>query len=247
MKWNSTLYDKSQSFVSEYGKDLVSFISRNPKQHILDLGCGTGDLTQKLSEISSRVIGIDGSKDMIEAAKAKYPHLTFEVMDACHLKWTNQFDVVFSNAVFHWIANQKQLLNGIHTALQDGGKLVCEFGAHGNIAQIESAYISVVAPCQREYKSLFYFPTVEEYSSLLRQMGFEIESIYDYDRPTPLPDGKDGLRKWIIQFFAGDLSRYNQNEQSVIFNSVEKILEKKIFDGTKWTADYRRIRVIAHK
>ncbi|WP_333813933.1 class I SAM-dependent methyltransferase [Muricomes intestini] len=85
MKWNSALYDKSQTFVSEYGKNLISLIPQEPELCILDVGCGTGDLTQKLSEISTYVIGIDGSKEMIQAAKVKYPHLTFDVMDACHL------------------------------------------------------------------------------------------------------------------------------------------------------------------
>ena len=84
MKWDSRLYDKSQAFVSEYGNELISFIPLNKQQCILDLGCGTGDLTQKLNEISSCIIGIDSSKEMIQAAKEKYPHLNFEVMDACH-------------------------------------------------------------------------------------------------------------------------------------------------------------------
>ncbi len=247
MKWDSRLYDKSQAFVSEYGNELISFIPLNKQQCILDLGCGTGDLTQKLSEISSCIIGIDASKEMIQAAKKKYPHLNFEVMDACHLQWKNQFDVVFSNAVFHWIADQERLLKGIYVALKNNGKLVCEFGASGNIAQIEKAYGLVLESSSKEYINPFYFPTVEEYSALLQTAGFKIEKIYDYDRPTPLPDGKDGLRKWMMQFFADRLSMYDKAKQMVIFENVEKILEKKMFDGTKWTADYRRIRVIVHK
>ena len=247
MKWDSTLYDKSQSFVSEYGKDLLSFILPDKQQHILDLGCGTGELTKKLSEISKCTIGIDGSKEMIEAAKAKYPDLDFKVMDACCLQWKDQFDVVFSNAVFHWITDQKQLLTGIYSALKDSGKLVCEFGASGNISRIEKAYGIAVEQYQNEYKNPFYFPTVAKYSALLQEIGFKIEKIYDYDRPTPLPDGKDGLRKWMIQFFADSLAVYDEAQQSAIFEGVENMLEKDMFDGTKWIADYRRIRAIARK
>lgn len=243
MKWNSTLYDKSQSFVSEYGSDLISLIPKDKKQCILDLGCGTGDLTQKLSEISENVIGIDGSKDMVAAAKLKYPHIHFEEMDACNLAWKNKFDVVFSNAVFHWISDQMQLLKGIHATLKDGGMLICEFGANGNISQIESAYQSVVT----SYQSPFYFPTTKRYSTLIEEIGFDLEKAYDYDRPTPLPDGKDGLKNWMKQFFAGNLSTYNKTEQEEILENVQQMLEGKMFDGTKWIADYRRIRVVAHK
>ncbi|MGC4017807.1 MAG: methyltransferase domain-containing protein [Muricomes sp.] len=243
MKWNSVLYDKSQAFVSEYGNSLISFVPQDKEQCILDIGCGTGDLTQKLREVSGDIIGIDGSKEMIEMAKSKYPQLKFEIMDACCLPWENKFDVIFSNAVFHWISAQEKLLKGIYAALRDGGKLISEFGANGNIYQIESAY-RIVVP---SYKSPFYFPTVEDYSSLLQKTGFAIEKIYDYSRPTPLPDGKDGLRNWMKQFFASNLSVYEKEQQEGIFENVEKLLEESLFDGTKWVADYRRIRVIASK
>ena len=246
MKWDSKLYDQSQSFVSEYGTELISFIPQNKQQHILDLGCGTGDLSYKLSKISSHVVGVDGSEVMIAKAKEKFPHLHFKVMDACNMQWKNIFDVVFSNAVFHWISDQSTLLAGVHAALKDGGRLVCEFGGSGNIAQIEDAYSNVLQARGIEYKSPFYFPAVEEYSVLLNSSGFSIDKIYDYDRPTPLPDGKAGLRRWMMQFFDGSLSQFKKNEQQYIFGEVEKTLKKDLFDGTKWLADYRRIRVIAH-
>lgn len=219
MKWNSTLYDKSQAFVSEYGSSLLSFVPPGDGQQILDLGCGTGDLTQKLGQISVNVLGIDGSDEMIVAARQKYPWLAFETMDACRLPWENRFDVVFSNAVFHWISDQARLLKGIRKALKSGGRLICEFGAAGNIGAIESAYSAVVP----SYQSPFYFPTAETYAALLQEAGFVIEKIYDYDRPTPLPDGKAGLRNWMLQFFAGDLSSYDQARQARILESVEAL------------------------
>ncbi|GLB24521.1 SAM-dependent methyltransferase [Lacrimispora xylanolytica] len=243
MKWNSTLYDKSHSFVSEYGYDLITYLPSDKNQCILDLGCGTGDLTKKLSEICNEVIGIDGSEEMIEAAKIKYPHLNFQVMNASLIPWESKFDIIFSNAVFHWIPDQEILLKRIYSALKDGGSLISEFGAYGNISAIESAYSSVVP----SYKSPFYFPTVESYSVVLKKAGFSIQKIYDYDRPTPLSDGKYGLRKWMKQFFSNDLSSYNNLEQENILKDVESLLENQLFDGEKWVADYRRIRVIVSK
>lgn len=243
MKWNSILYDKSQSFVSEYGNDLITLLPSDKNQCILDLGCGTGDLTMKLSEICDEVVGIDGSEEMIEAAKVKYPHLNFQVLDACLLPWENKFDIIFSNAVFHWILDQEILLKRIYIALKDRGSLISEFGAYGNISAIESAYSSVVP----SYKSPFYFPTVESYSAVLKKAGFNIQKVYDYDRPTPLSDGKYGLRKWMTQFFSNNLSSYNNLEQENILKKVESLLENQLFDGEKWVADYRRIRVIVSK
>jgi len=155
--------------------------------------------------------------------------------------------VIFSNAAFHWITDQKQLLDSLYTALRDNSSLVCEFGAHGNIKQIETAYTSVTKARQKNYESPFYFPTTEEYYALLRQTGFQIEHLYDFDRPTPLPGGKDGLRKWMPQFFGSDLVQYSPDDQSEIFCNVEETLKNDAFDGTNWVADYRRLRAIARK
>ena len=241
MKWNSALYDEAQSFVSTYGKNLISRVTPQDNQQIFDLGCGTGDLTHELTELSDHVLGIDSSEDMIEAARRKYPHVDFAVMDACSLPWKNTFDVVFSNAVFHWIADQGRLLNNIHTALKDGGRLISEFGASGNITHIEATYRAVVPT----YDSPFYFPTVDEYARLLKSHGFSIETLYDYERPTALPSGSAGLRTWMTQFFATDLMTHDSGERQEIIAAVERRLAPELFDGAQWVADYRRIRVLA--
>lgn len=247
MKWNSTLYDGSHTFVSAYGSELISYIPSNKGQCILDLGCGTGDLAQQLYQAGNQVVGIDSSKEMIDTASSKYPHLQFKVMDATGMEIENAFDVVFSNAVFHWITDQRKLLKCIYTALKNGGKLICEFGADGNISKIETAYRACVESYGGTYDSPFCFPSVDAYAALLIEIGFDIETIYDYDRKTALSNGKDGLKKWMTQFFAGSLSMYDQGKQGAILRKTETMLAEKMFDGEKWIADYRRLRVIACK
>ena len=131
--------------------------------------------------------------------------------------------------------------HGIHAALKDGGRLISEFGASGNIAHIESAYRAVMPT----YTSPFNFPTVDEYAQLLGTSGFTVETLYDYDRPTPLPGGSEGLRAWMTQFFATDLMTHDSGERQEIIAAVERRLAPELFDGAKWVADYRRIRVLA--
>ncbi|HTQ97147.1 MAG TPA: class I SAM-dependent methyltransferase, partial [Candidatus Acidoferrum sp.] len=100
--WNAGLYDDKHSFVWKMAAGLLDLLEVKPGERILDLGCGTGPLTQQIAEKGAHVVGIDRSPDMIRQAKEKYPVLPFEVMDATQISFAEPFDAVFSNATLHW-------------------------------------------------------------------------------------------------------------------------------------------------
>lgn len=212
MEWNSTLYDASHDFVAEYGKGLLEFVPKNDRQAILDLGCGAGTLTVQLADLCNKIVGVDSSQSMIEKAKQQFRNIEFMVCDVLALPFENEFDVVFSNAVFHWISDHDALLKNIHKFLKSEGLLVCEFGASGNIAVIENAFTTACNDWGYNYEPKFNFPTVEDFGKLLESNGFVIDRIYDYDRPTVLKDGKQGLVNWIKQFYASELTKMPENE-----------------------------------
>ncbi|WPC43852.1 class I SAM-dependent methyltransferase [Clostridium sp. JS66] len=247
MKWNSNLYDNKHSFVAEYGKSMIDLVNVGKDQKILDLGCGTGILTNELAKEGATVIGIDSSTDMVKKAKLNYPNLNFQVADATNLDFENYFDTVFSNAVFHWIPNQEKLLNSIYNSLKDNGKLICEFGAKNNVYKIQTAFEIALKQHGYSYCSEFFFPSKEEYKILLEEAGFEIEDIIEYDRPTPLADGEKGLRNWSCQFFANHISNVSYKEREQILFETEKICKDSLWKENQWIADYRRIKIIAVK
>lgn len=246
MKWNSSLYDNEHDFVPEYGKELLEFVPDRKNQTILDLGCGTGALTVELSKRCDYILGIDGSEDMIKKASETYKNLDFKVMDALKMTYKQKWDIVFSNAVFHWIPNQKLLLEKIKNSLKPSGKLVCEFGAYGNIQTIEKGFSDALRDINVDYISKFTFPKVEEFKRLLEDCGFYIEKLYDYNRPTPLKDGKNGLYNWSKQFFDVDLKRFSDDKQNMILKNMMDKVEDKLWDGEKWIADYKRLRMVAY-
>lgn len=247
MKWNSSLYDDKHSFVSEYGKKIIGFVNIEREQKILDLGCGTGLLTKELAKKGAEVIGVDSSREMIQRAKVNYSNLKFQVEDAIKLPFENKFDTVFSNAVFHWILNQKGLLEGIYKVLKKDGLLVCEFGAKGNIRKIEDAFKKSIEAKGIQYISKFSFPSMEEYKALLETAGFKVKHIVVYDRPTILADGKNGLRNWILQFFSDYLEKLSDKEIEEVLMKSEEICQNTLWKDTQWVADYKRIQVIAVK
>lgn len=247
MDWNADLYENKHDFIAEYGKSLLAYVPETPEQSILDLGCGTGTLTHALLEKSSSVIGLDSSTDMIKKARRLYPGMDFRVLNACRMPWHDWFDVVFSNAAFHWIPDQDSLLKAVSRVLKPQGRLICEFGAQGNIRHIREAFRNTLARMKITHSTSFYFPSVEEYCALLEQAGLHPETAMDFDRPTPLKDGEAGLRNWAMQFFWPDLKGISEKRRLRLFDETEEALRDQLWDGARWVADYRRIRVVAAK
>lgn len=97
-QWNAKLYDDKMNFVSAYGKGVVEWLSPLPGERILDLGCGTGDLSAQLAQAGANVTGIDFSPGMIAVARQKYPQIAFFVADAHSYQSAETYDAVFSNA-----------------------------------------------------------------------------------------------------------------------------------------------------
>lgn len=246
MKWNANLYDSKHDFVAAYGKGLLSYLPSNKQAKILDLGCGTGTLTDEISKTYPNIMGIDGSKEMIAKAKAAYPTLNFEVVDALNMTDDSQWDIVFSNAVFHWIPDHDQLLHTIKKSLNSNGQLICEFGGFGNIATIEQAFKTLLVSKGYTYTSRFNFSTAENFGELLEKNGFDIELLVLYDRPTVLKDQEKGLYNWASQFFDTDLAKFSHSEQDSILTELEDLVRRQLWHEDHWEADYRRLRAVAH-
>ena len=247
MTWNAGVYDEKHGFVAEYGASLLQFVPADPGQRILDLGCGTGTLTEKLSHLGGFVLGTDSSPEMIAKARKEHPQVAFEVRDALQLLWREAWDVVFSNAVFHWIKDHNRLLENIYRALKPGGIVVCECGARGNIAAIEGAFSKSMGEQGIAYASKFNFPSKEQFERNLRQTGFHIQKLEDFDRPTPLQEGREGLGLWVGQFYASELAPLPRKAREAVCDRMQALLESALWNGKQWVADYRRLRAVAQK
>lgn len=101
MKWNSSLYDQKHSFVFTYGAEALALLNPKRGERILDVGCGTGHLTKLIAEAGAEVVGMDSSREMIEAARAACPDIEFILADAADFSFRKSFDAVFSNAALH--------------------------------------------------------------------------------------------------------------------------------------------------
>lgn len=249
MKWNSTLYDNSHDFVSRFGKGILSYLNPRPEETILDLGCGTGDLTNEIFLSGAKVIGVDSSIDMITKAKSKFPEIKFHQMDARKLKFDQQFDAIFSNAVLHWIPEKEMVIENMYCNLKDNGRIVLEFGGKGNNQQMLNVLKDVLI--ERGYVSnaninCWYYPSIGEYATELEKQNFRVIRAEHFDRITPLK-GEQGIKDWFLMFGEYLFKGISEADKEIILNEVQERLRATHFVDDVWKADYKRIRIVAVK
>ena len=248
--WNTALYDGKNAFVWKHGLGVVELLAPQPGERILDLGCGTGHLTNQIAAAGAEVIGLDKSQSMIKEARRLYPDLRFEIADATDFHFDQPFDAVFSNAAIHWMKDQPAVARCIWEALRAGGRFVAEFGGKGNIRAIRTALTDAIRAAGEKMNDepfARYYPAVGEYATLLETRGFRVTFATHFDRPTKLDEGEKGLRNWLFTFADNVVEPLPENKREEVIAEVERELKPTLFRDGSWFADYRRIRIVAIK
>ena len=238
-RWDSKSYQRDTGFVSEYGADVLSWLEPQSHERILDLGCGDGALTKKIAETGAKVVGADASESFVRTAIES--GLDARVIDAHDMPFEQQFDAVFSNAALHWMLQPHKVIGSVKKALKPEGRFVGEFGGFGNVAAITTAMRGVGSEMGGviELADIWFFPTVEQYTAMLEEQGFEVERIVSFYRPTPLPTG---MRAWLKVMCSPFFDQFGSKSDEVL-EKVEAALRPSLCDHTgQWFADYVRLR-----
>lgn len=246
IKWIAEDYKNGFSFVPKYGEDVMSLITAKKGSTVLDLGCGNGTLTKKLAEKGYNVLGIDDSAEMLALAKTEHPEIEFQKGNALDFVLEKKADVIFSNAVFHWIDAKEQdaLIENIAKNLKIGGELVCEFGGYGCAETVHSALERAFKKRGFTYERTFYFPTIGEYAPMLEKHGLRVEYATLFDRPTE-QKGENGLFDWINMFVKKPFEGMDEKTKEEIFFEVMIDVIGELYREGKWFIDYVRLRIRA--
>lgn len=220
---------------------MLELLGPGKGERILDLGCGTGQLTADIAATGAQVVGLDSSPEMLGQARQNYRHLKFVLADATSFRFDEPFDAVFSNAALHWVKNAEAAVECIAAALRPGGRFVAEFGGKGNIASIMGALDAVFGAAAEE-RCPWWFPGIGEYASLLERHGLEVHQASLFDRPTPI-EGEHGMEEWIEMFCGSYLRDLSSDRAKEKVREVVAYLRPKLYREGVWTLDYRRLRV----
>ncbi|KAL1672957.1 S-adenosyl-L-methionine-dependent methyltransferase [Schizophyllum commune] len=268
--WSAALYGKAASFVysSAFTSPVMNLLAPQAGERILDLGCGTGELTATLARAvgpEGYILGVDASANMVdkardvvaasraEATDAPMALADFLVADAQMLQLSTEqlgtFDAVFSNATLHWCSRDPLgALQSAARALHPGGRFAVEMGGMGNCIGVRAAIHAALRRRGRDPAAVdpWFFPSVEEYSTLLARAGFTIREIILVPRVTPLPEGLAGwLQMFAKHSFMGDL---DDAEAEEIIAEVTEAMAVDCRDREgRWSMMYVRLRFLAAK
>ena len=183
--WNAEDYAKNSQCQLQLGEELIEKLSLTGNESLLDIGCGDGKITAKLSTILKKgeVVGIDASENMINLASKEFPNdkfqnLTFYQMDACAINFSKKFYIAFSNACLHWIKDHSGVLEKVHTCLKPKGRIIFQMGGRGNVAEVLNAVKLVMGkPDWSKYFDNFvtpyYFYDIKDYEVWLSENDFK--------------------------------------------------------------------------
>ncbi|SNB46124.1 methyltransferase [Geobacter sp. DSM 9736] len=131
MAWNPEKYLEFEEERFAPFEDLVALIRVREGLSVIDLGCGTGELTRRLADRlpGSTVLGIDASAEMLQrASQWERPGLSFARQTVGET--TGRWDLVFSHAVLHWIEDHPSLIPSLLDLLGPGGQLALQLPAN---------------------------------------------------------------------------------------------------------------------
>jgi trans-aconitate 2-methyltransferase len=160
--WDPRQYDKFQREREQPFHDLLNLVQPASGMRVVDLGCGTGKLTRIAHErLQAReTIGIDRSDSMLKEMRTgtQPPGLRFEVGTieafAAGSKGAGPsrdgvdgYDLILSNAAFHWVQDHDALLHGLVAALAPSGQLAFQVPAqHDDLSHVIAEELTAVEP-----------------------------------------------------------------------------------------------------
>lgn len=232
MEWNPELYRKFREERFAPFEDLSGLVKIREGIDVVDLGCGTGELTERLSAMlpGSRVLGIDSSPEMLgQAAPRVRPGLDFELLPIQDV--SGEWDLVFSNAALQWVPDHRELVPRLISLLRPGGQIAVQVPSnHVHITQLlagetagEEPFRSALGGWVRQPSVL----TVTEYAELLYGNGCTVITVFEKVFPHVLDDTRAVL-EWLsgtllISYFSRLQPPLDEAFAAALMQKLEKL------------------------
>jgi trans-aconitate 2-methyltransferase len=234
--WSPDQYEKFKAERAQPFWDLVALI--DPRQHmrILDLGCGTGELTRSLHKqlLARETLGVDKSAAMLAKAPTT-PGLHFKNAEI-ELFDEKGFDLIFSNAALHWVQDHQRLFARFASMLTRDGQLAVQMPAndehpsHATAAEVAKVLGIEVKPVP--------LLSPERYAALLYDLGFRRQHIRMQIYGHVLPSSED-----VIEWVKGTLLTFYEGRDPRFMPLYRERLLQRIGNHKPYFYTYKRLLI----
>lgn len=201
MRWSPSQYQRFAGPRLQPGLDLLARMpALDEARFVVDLGCGTGELTRLLAEKypDAEVVGFDSSEEMVAKARlTARDRVRFEIGDIAEWNPNAPVDVLFSNAAYHWVNAHAALFPRLVRGVRVGGVFAAQMPA--NFAAPSHTLLREVArlPAFRDRVRLREEPVLapSQYFDLLAPIASAVE-LWETEYLHVL-DGEDAVLEWV--------------------------------------------------
>jgi trans-aconitate 2-methyltransferase len=232
--WDPRQYDKFHREREQPFFDLLDLVEHAPGMRIVDLGCGTGKLTRAAHErlVALETTGIDRSASMLADVRAtslpaglRFEVGTIEEFAAQPRESRAPYDLILSNAAFHWVDHHETLLPRLAAALAPSGQLAFQVPAqHDAVSHQIADQLTDVEPFRSAFGGWHRPQPVlapEAYARLLYRCGFEDPKVRLIVYPHVLAS-EDQVVEWMKGTLLTEYQRHLPAESDLFPRFVEE-------------------------
>jgi trans-aconitate 2-methyltransferase len=240
--WDAGTYDQVADPMTRWGETVLERLPLTGNERVLDAGCGSGRVTERLAERLPRgqVVALDGSPAMVDAARQRLARfrerIEYVVADLGQPLPIDPVDAILSTATFHWVPDHDALFHNLAAVLRPGGRLAAQCGGAGNIASIQG----VLATVGDGWLGDVHFETPQDTKRRLEAAGFDEIECWLTEEPTDFEPGEP-LEAYLRTVVLGShLARLPPSEHDAFVHAVATRLPEPRIDYVRLNIGARR-------
>lgn len=255
--WNAAVYHRVSNPQLDWGLPILARLPLLGHETVVDVGCGTGRLTEKLIERlpRGRVVAVDQSGNMLETAREylapRYPRqVSFVRADAAALPFARAADAIFSTATFHWVLDHDRLFRSLFAVLRPRGRLVAQCGGVNNLAVVHARCERLMAeppfaPHFSRWTHPWEFADARTTARRLAAAGFlEVETDV---HPSPVPFTDAGAYREFVEHVICRPHLAFLPDDALRRRFMDRLVAEAALDSPPFELDYTRLNLRARK